>query len=85
MKNPIILWNIDPNDWKDCDTKIVADRIIAAAKPGAIILSHDIYETTVSAMPRVIKTLTEEGYHFVTVPDLFPNNSLKPGMVYRNL
>ena len=37
---------------------------------GAIVLSHDIHATTVDAYDRIIKTLKDEGYTFVTVTQM---------------
>lgn len=66
----IILWDVDPLDWKRPGPSIVAQRIIAATRPGSIILSHDIHSQTVDAMPEVFDTLLAKGYKFVTVSEL---------------
>ena len=66
----IILWDVDPLDWKDRNAATVARRIIANARPGSIILSHDIHATTVAAMPEVFDTLLAKGFKFVTVSEL---------------
>jgi len=66
----IILWDVDPLDWKRPGPSVVAARIIAAVRPGSIILSHDIHSQTVDAMPEVFDTLLAKGYKFVTVSEL---------------
>ena len=66
----IILWEVDPLDWKRPGPAVVASRIIAATRPGDIILSHDIHSQTVDAMPKVFDTLLAKGYKFVTVSEL---------------
>jgi peptidoglycan/xylan/chitin deacetylase (PgdA/CDA1 family) len=66
----IILWDVDPNDWKNPGPAVVAQRILAAVRPGSIILSHDIHSGTVDAMPQVFDTLLARGYKFVTVSEL---------------
>jgi len=66
----IILWEVDPLDWKNPGVDVVAARIIAATHPGSIILSHDIHAHTVDAMPKVFDTLLAKGYKFVTVSEL---------------
>jgi peptidoglycan/xylan/chitin deacetylase (PgdA/CDA1 family) len=66
----IILWDVDPLDWKRPGPDVVASRIIAGTRPGSIILSHDIHSQTVDAMPRVFDTLLAKGYKFVTVSEL---------------
>jgi peptidoglycan/xylan/chitin deacetylase (PgdA/CDA1 family) len=66
----VILWDVDPLDWKDRNAATVARRIIASARPGSIILSHDIHATTIAAMPEVFDALLAKGYKFVTVSEL---------------
>jgi peptidoglycan/xylan/chitin deacetylase (PgdA/CDA1 family) len=66
----IILWDVDPLDWKNPGVDVVANRIIAGTRPGSIILSHDIHSHTVDAMPKVFDTLLAKGYQFVTVSEL---------------
>lgn len=78
---PFIFWSVDPLDWRDRDAEIVAGRIIDSPA-GAIILAHDIHETTVDAIPAVIAVLKDRGIHFVTVTELFAPQELLPGYVY---
>ncbi|MDX1279104.1 polysaccharide deacetylase family protein [Oceanihabitans sediminis] len=78
---PIILWNLDPLDWKDRKTDIVAERISEASING-IVLAHDIHPSTVAAMPQVISNLKAKGYHLVTIENLFAGKELEEGKVY---
>ncbi|SRR5579862_96916 len=66
----IIIWDVDPNDWKDPGPSVVASRVLAETRPGSIILSHDIHAGTVAAMPQIIDTLLARGFKFVTVSEL---------------
>jgi len=66
----IILWDVDPLDWKRPGPSVVAHRIISATRPGSIILSHDIHAPTIEAMPEVFDTLLAKGFKFVTVSEL---------------
>jgi peptidoglycan-N-acetylglucosamine deacetylase len=66
----VILWSVDPLDWKYRNSARVESQILAGAQPGAIILSHDIHATTVAAMPDVFDSLLARGYKFVTVSEL---------------
>lgn len=50
--------------------RIAAERLIAGAAPGAILLAHDIHPPTVDAMVQVFDALLERGYKFVTVSQL---------------
>jgi peptidoglycan/xylan/chitin deacetylase (PgdA/CDA1 family) len=66
----VILWDVDPLDWKRPGPDVVARRIIAGARPGSIILSHDIHPPTIEAMPQVFDALLAKGFKFVTVSEL---------------
>lgn len=66
----IILWDVDPLDWKFRDASRVETEILSRARPGSIILSHDIHKTTVDAMPSTLDALTAKGFKFVTVSEL---------------
>ena len=65
-----ILWNVDPEDWKDKDSTIVTQRVLANTAQGGIVLSHDIHETTRQAYAAIIDGLRDEGFTLVTVPQL---------------
>lgn len=64
---PTILWSVDPEDWRRPGAQVVASRIVGGARPGAIILSHDIHGPTINAMPAALDGLIEKGYRFATV------------------
>src|SRR6201997_173368 len=66
----VILWDVDPLDWKRPGPNVVAQRIVAGARPGSIILSHDIHPPTIAAMPQVFDALLAKGFKFVTVSEL---------------
>jgi hypothetical protein len=70
----VILWDVDPLDWKRPGSDVVAQRIIAGARPGSIILSHDIHPPTIEAMPQVFDALLAKGFKFVTVSELLAMN-----------
>jgi peptidoglycan-N-acetylglucosamine deacetylase len=74
----IILWDADPVDWKRPGSNVVAQRIIAGARPGSIILSHDIHPPTIAAMPQVFDTLLAKGFKFVTVSELISRAQTSP-------
>ena len=81
---PFIMWRVDPLDWKFPDSVRVADQIVSHARPGRIVLSHDIHKTTVDAMPAVIQRLKQQGYTFVTVSTLLKGVPLQNGQSYFN-
>jgi peptidoglycan/xylan/chitin deacetylase (PgdA/CDA1 family) len=66
----IILWDVDPLDWKVRNAEHVKNEILRQTVPGSIILSHDIHKSTIDAMPETLDTLLGKGYKFVTVSEL---------------
>jgi peptidoglycan/xylan/chitin deacetylase (PgdA/CDA1 family) len=79
---PVIQWNVDTLDWRDRYTNVVAQRAVSEARPGSIILMHDIYSSTVDAVPAIIKGLRQRGFTLVTVSQLL--GSTRPGQIYFN-
>lgn len=67
---PIILWSVDPLDWKRPGASVISSRILAGASPGGIVLAHDLHSQTVDAMPATLDALLSRGYLFVTVSQL---------------
>ncbi|SDJ63377.1 Peptidoglycan/xylan/chitin deacetylase, PgdA/CDA1 family [Nonomuraea maritima] len=75
-----ILWNVDTYDWRDRKPVKVAKRA-AHARPGSIILMHDIHPSTVKAVPTVLDRLAARGFTFVTVSELY-SHPPAPGRTY---
>ena len=78
-----VLWDVDTLDWETRNTKKTVKNALADARPGGIILMHDIHPETVKAVPQIIEELREDGYTLVTVPELF-GGEMTVGGVYRN-
>jgi peptidoglycan/xylan/chitin deacetylase (PgdA/CDA1 family) len=66
----IILWDVDPLDWKRPGPAVVRSRILKETQPGSIVLSHDIHPGTIEAMPSTFDALEGKGFKFVTVSEL---------------
>lgn len=66
----IILWDVDPYDWKRPGPAVVRNRILKETKPGSIVLSHDIHPGTIEAMPATLDALEAKSFKFVTVSEL---------------
>ena len=63
----VVLWDVDPQDWRRPGAKIIADHIINSAYPGAIILMHDgggDRSQTIAALDTVFRELGTQGYAF---------------------
>ncbi len=84
---PVILWSVDPEDWKDKDI----DRIVAAVtehvSDGDIILLHDLFPSSAQAALRIVDALLARGYCFVTVEQLMAERGVTPeaGARYRKI
>jgi peptidoglycan-N-acetylglucosamine deacetylase len=66
----IILWDVDPLDWKRPGPAVVRNRILKETRPGSIVLAHDIHPGTIDAMPSTFDELEAKGFKFVTVSEL---------------
>ena len=66
----VILWDVDPLDWKRPGPAVVRNRILKETRPGSIVLSHDIHPGTIDAMPSTFDELEAKGFKFVTVSEL---------------
>jgi peptidoglycan-N-acetylglucosamine deacetylase len=78
----VIRWTVNTKDEQVPDSRTIVDRTISEAKPGAIILMHDVHPSTVDATPEILRRLTAEGYSFVTVPELYGSRGVQPGRTY---
>jgi peptidoglycan/xylan/chitin deacetylase (PgdA/CDA1 family) len=76
----LINWSVDTLDWKSRNADAVYDATMKHAKRGAIVLYHDLYESTAAAMERVIPKLVDDGYQLITVSELM--GKMNPGQVY---
>ena len=84
---PIILWNIDTEDWKTRNADKVYHRILNEVKDGGIVLLHDIYPTTAEAIEHVIPKLIKNGYQIVNVAELayYKGKNLENGKIYYSI
>jgi peptidoglycan/xylan/chitin deacetylase (PgdA/CDA1 family) len=65
-----VMWDVDTEDWKYRDAAKVAQTVIDKAQRSDVVLMHDIHSTSVAAVPQILRTLTAQGYRFVTVSHL---------------
>ena len=84
---PLILWSVDPEDWKDKDVDRIVASVLEQVRDGDIILMHDIFESSVEAALWVVDALLAQGYCFVTVEQLMEQRGVQPqnGVRYRRL
>lgn len=84
---PLILWSVDTEDWLNRNVDSIVATTMREVHDGAIILMHDIYPTSVEAVPVLIDKLRQEGYEFVTISELAKARgiTLDSGKAYYNL
>jgi peptidoglycan/xylan/chitin deacetylase (PgdA/CDA1 family) len=78
----IQVWSADfpADDWRHISSQRVYDLAIQRieAKGKGILLLHDIQARTVAALPRILATLKERGYHIVHVVPATPDRPATP-------
>lgn len=79
-----INWSVDTLDWKTRDPQSICNEIDKMSHDGAIILLHDLYETSYKGFECGIKKLADKGYKFVTVEELLKarNIAYETGEIY---
>jgi peptidoglycan/xylan/chitin deacetylase (PgdA/CDA1 family) len=69
-----VLWTICVENTNAKTPQVMAARVIGAARPGMIILAHDgrlDRSKTMLALPIIIEAFQKQGYQFVTLDELF--------------
>ncbi len=72
-KYATILWSADSIDYSRPPVPRLINNIMREAKPGGIVLMHDgggNRSHTVEALPEIISEFRNQGYRFVTIPEL---------------
>lgn len=65
-----VLWDVDTWDWRRPGIEKVIRTAVGEAKPGSIILVHDIHPTTIEALEGIVTGLKARGFQLVTVSEL---------------
>jgi peptidoglycan/xylan/chitin deacetylase (PgdA/CDA1 family) len=70
----VVMWSLTSADTDPrAKAEVFVKNVVKGAKPGAIVLMHDgggDRYRTVKALPQIISGLKQQGYRFVTVPEL---------------
>ena len=79
----IMLWNVDPRDWKSHNCASTVEHVSAIVAKGKVVIMHDLYNSTADAAEILIPDLTRRGYRFSTAGELaVPYGGLIPGKIY---
>ncbi|MGM9950301.1 MAG: polysaccharide deacetylase family protein [Lysinibacillus sp.] len=68
----VVLWSIDTLDWKHRNAEKLVAQVKQHMHNNAIILMHDIHQSTADGLPVILEFLSKEGYEFVTVSEILP-------------
>lgn len=81
---PLVYWSVDTEDWKTLDSQAVYESIMNSVYDGAIILCHDIYDTSCDGAIMAIDALKADGWTFVTVEELLKRRGItaENGVMY---
>ena len=74
QKDAVIMWSLTSADTDPhAKPQAFVNNVLKGAKPGSIVLMHDgggDRHRTIEALPQIISGLKEQGYRFVTIPEL---------------
>ncbi|MGN7477011.1 polysaccharide deacetylase family protein [Solibacillus silvestris] len=63
-------WTIDTLDWKHRDPEKLLPKLKEGLHNNAIVLMHDIHQSTADGLEPVLAYLQDEGYEFLTITDI---------------
>ncbi|MGI5822901.1 MAG: polysaccharide deacetylase family protein [Dethiobacteria bacterium] len=66
----LVYWDVDPRDWEEPSPKKIVSEVLAQVRPGSIILLHEGYRNTLTALPEIIQGLQARGLQPVSVSAL---------------
>ena len=66
----IVLWDVDPQDWREPGSSAIASHVLSRVHSGAIVCLH-LRPQTAAALPTILAGLKARGYEAVSVPELF--------------
>lgn len=83
---PIIYWGVDTRDWESRNVDAIMKKSFGKGgiTDGSIVLMHDIHQPSVEAAIKMMDRLIDEGYTFVTVPELLMarHGEIETGIVH---
>lgn len=66
----VILWDVDPQDWREPGSGVIASRVLSRVHPGAIVCMH-LRPQTAAALPAILAGLKARGYRAASLPEMF--------------
>ncbi|HEX2032095.1 MAG TPA: polysaccharide deacetylase family protein [Actinomycetota bacterium] len=65
----VVLWDVDPADWRDGDSGLILDRVVASAREGSIVELHAV-DATAEALPQILERLRDGGLEARSLDEL---------------
>jgi peptidoglycan/xylan/chitin deacetylase (PgdA/CDA1 family) len=65
-----VLWDVDSRDSAGAGSEEITANATEGMRPGAIILMHETYDRSLSALPNVLQAARQKGIRLVSVPEL---------------
>jgi peptidoglycan-N-acetylglucosamine deacetylase len=69
----MVLWSVDPGDWRRPGVGAIVSGVLSHARPGAVVIMHDgggDRSQTVAALPAIINGLRKRHFGLVSLPRL---------------
>jgi peptidoglycan/xylan/chitin deacetylase (PgdA/CDA1 family) len=66
----VMLWDVDPRDWSEPGSSVIASRVLSHVHPGAIVCMH-LRPQTAAALPAILSGLKARGYKCASLPEMF--------------
>jgi peptidoglycan/xylan/chitin deacetylase (PgdA/CDA1 family) len=69
-----VMWSVVPEDWERPGVSVVVQRVLRQVQNGSLIVLHDGYcggQDVAETTARLIPQLLQQGYHFVTIDQLW--------------
>lgn len=66
----VVMWDVDPQDWRRPGTQAIADHVLSHVFPGAVVLMHDgggDRSQSVAALEIILRELGTKGYRFYNI------------------
>ncbi|MBA3718035.1 MAG: polysaccharide deacetylase family protein [Actinobacteria bacterium] len=74
----VVLWDVDPQDWRQPGASAIESRILSHVQPGSIVLMHVLPQTS-AMLPSLIQELRSRRLVPLTLPELDRIGTPTPG------
>lgn len=66
----LVYWDVDPRDWEEPPPEKIVSKVMEQVRPGSIIILHEGYQNTLTALPEIIQGLQARNLQPVSVSAL---------------